>query len=200
MTCVLGRFSSSLLYFTIVYSKSMPFFSRKKKHPESPSTRPRPLPVDSAQITQQLYFPTNSQSQSQSPQEKQQLQLVCTWSSHIPPSGLSPSPLPRYHHALSSTVTAAGELFLFGGHIHGSIRNGLYVISTRDFSTTLLQTSGQVPNPCYGHRAALTSTILLIWGGITSGQVMENQDPDDSFYLLNLGTYVGSFDIKTRSG
>jgi len=66
---------------------------------------------------------------------------------------------------------------LSGGHTHGSIRNGLYVISTWDFSTTLLQTSGQVPNPRYGHRAALTSTVLLIWGGITSGQVMQNQDP-----------------------
>ena len=134
-------------------------------------------------------IPTNSQSQSKYPQEKQQLQLVCTWSVHIPLSGLSPSPFPR-SSCPSATVrlTTAGELFLSGGHTHGTIRNGLYVISTGDFSTTLLKTSGQVPNPRYGHRPTLTSTVLLIWGGITSGQVMQNHDHGDSFWLLNLGT------------
>jgi hypothetical protein len=40
-------------------------------------------------------------------------------------------------------------LFLFGGYAHASEtpNNNLYVMSTRDFSSTLLQTSGDVPSP-----------------------------------------------------
>jgi hypothetical protein len=92
-------------------------------------------------------------------------------------------------------------LFLFGGITTPSrvVCNDLYVISTRDFSTTLLQTSGDVPNPRYGHRAVLTSTTLLIWGGTAdfSDQDAQDQRDDDSFYLLNLGT-PDLYDVKTR--
>ncbi|KAI0283606.1 hypothetical protein BGY98DRAFT_1183851 [Russula aff. rugulosa BPL654] len=141
---------------------------------------------------QQLRFFSKSQSQSQSPRQTQQPQPLYPWSAHTPPSGQWPSPFPRLFHALSTTATAAGELFLFGGlgHSSESPRNDLYVISTRDFSTTLLQTSGDVPNPRYGHRAVLTSTILLIWGGMAnfSDKIIQNQALDDSLYLLNLGT------------
>jgi hypothetical protein len=103
----------------------------------------------------------------------------------------------REAFALSTSATAAGELFLFGGFVQGSrsASNDLYVISTRDFSTTLLQTSGDAPSPRYGHCAVLTSTILLIWGGTTNST---DQNDDDSFYLLNLGTSDFSH-VKTRS-
>jgi hypothetical protein len=81
-------------------------------------------------------------------------------------------------------------LFLFGGYVHGSPSNDLYVFSTRDFSTTLLHTSGKVPSPRIAHGAALTGTNLLIWGGMTNfgDQKMLNQRQDDSLYFLNLGT------------
>ncbi len=139
--------------------------------------------------------PTKSQSQShsQSPQKKQRSQPVSghPWSAHAPSSGLSQSLFPRSYHALSTTDTAAGDLFLFGGYVltSGSVSNDLYVFSTRDFSTTLLRTSGEVPGPRMGHTAVLTSTILLIWGGnATLGyQDVPNKREDDSFYLLNLG-------------
>ena len=69
--------------------------------------------------------------------------------------------------------------------IAGFASNDLYV-----FSTTLLQTSGEVPSPRVAHGAALTSANALIWGGITnfSNQNVVNQRQDDSLYLLNLGT------------
>jgi len=120
---------------------------------------------------------------------QQQSQLVYPWSAHAP-LGQSPSPFPRYGHALSTTATAAGELFLFGGYANNSTQNDLYVFSTRDFSTTLLHTSGGHPIPRAGHGAARTSTVLVIWGGITSfvSQNASNRVLDDSFYLLNLGT------------
>ena len=129
-------------------------------------------------------------------------QPVHPWSAHSPPFGQSPSPLPRHRHALSTSATAAGELYLFGGYANGSKTpsNDLHVISTRDFSTTLLQTSGNAPSPRYGHTAVVTDTTLLIWGGRTvfSDQKAKNPSNDDSFYLLNLGT-SDPFHVKTCS-
>ena len=112
---------------------------------------------------------------------------ICTWSAHVPQSGPSPSPFPRHSHTLTATATAAGELFLFGGSVHWCASSDLHVISIRDFSTTLLQriqTRGEVPGPRYGHGAALTSTKLLIYGGISDQHVVDH----DSLYFLNLGT------------
>src|SRR6266446_424219 len=113
-------------------------------------------------------------------------QPVNPWSAHVPPLGHSPSPFPRSGHTLSTTATAAGELFLFGGYAHGSLHNDLYVFSTRDFSITLLPTSGETPSPRGAHGAALTSTHLLVWGGWTDSST-KNHDFDDLLYLLNLG-------------
>ena len=166
-------------------------FSWIKKH--SPSNlAPANGLASQSQASQQLQFPTKSQSHSQSPQQSQ---LLYPWSAHTPPSGQWPSPFPRRFHALSTTATATGELFLFGGRTthdrdHLRLLNDLYVISTRDFSTTLLQTSGNLPSPRFGHRVVLTTTTLLIWGGMTisKGQITRNQLLDDSLYLLNLGT------------
>ena len=112
-------------------------------------------------------------------------QPVNLWSAHAPRLGKSPSPFPRYGHTLSMTATAAGELFLFGGCAHGSPHNDLYVFSTRDFSTTLLPTSGETPSPRRAHGAVLTSTHLLVWGGLTEN--VQNPGFDDSLYSLNLG-------------
>ena len=129
-------------------------------------------------------------------------QPVYPWSAHSPSIGQSPSPFPRRYHALSTSATAAGELYLFGGYDPGSrtSRNDLYVISIRDFSMTLLQTSGDVPSPRYGHTAVVTGTTLLIWGGRTdlSGRVAKHLSNDGSFYLLDLGT-SDPFHVKTRS-
>ena len=118
--------------------------------------------------------------------KKQQPGPVCTWSAHAPQTGSSPSPFPRHSHTLTATATAAGELFLFGGRELSPISasNDLYVFSTQDFSTTLLQTSGEVPAPRFGHGAALIGTTLLICGGYGDQNTLNH----DSVYLLNLGT------------
>jgi hypothetical protein len=115
----------------------------------------------------------------------QSTQPVCTWSAHAPRSGSSPSPFPRSMHSLTGIATAAGELFLFGGCVHNRASSDLYVISTRDFSTTLLQTSGEVPTPRWQHGTALIGTTLLICGGST---IHGDIAPNDLLYLLNLGT------------
>ena len=171
-------------------------FFRKKKHSPSNSGPANGL-TSQSQPSQQPRFPTTLQSQSQSAQQTQQSQPLYPWSAHTPPSGQSPSPFPREGFALSTSATAAGELFLFSGYFRRSwsASNDLYVFSTRNFSTTPLQTSGEVPSPRYAHHAVLTSTILLIWGGTTDST---DQNDDDSFYLLNLGT-SNLFHVKTRS-
>ena len=140
-------------------------------------------PSNSAPTNRLVSQSQASQQPPQSRQQTQQPQPLYPWSAHTAPSVQSRSLFPRSFHALSTTATAVGELFLFGGRTPDRISNDVYRISTRDFSTTLLQTSGDVPNPRYGHCAVLTSTILLIWGGTTGST---DQNDDDSFYLLNL--------------
>jgi hypothetical protein len=174
-----------------------PFSLQKKKHPEAPFTLAPASRLASSQVAQQLQFPTNSRSHLQSLHEKQQSQPVCAWSAHAPQLGQSPSPFSRSSFALSTSATDAGELFLIGGYVNRpwSLSNDLYVISTRNFSTTLVQTSGDGPRPCYGHRAVLTSTTLLIWGG-TSDEYAQKPFNGNRFYLLNLGT-SDVFHLKT---
>ena len=113
---------------------------------------------------------------------------------NAPTSELSPSPFPRFGHALSATASAAGELFLFGGFADGSPRNDFYAFSwwelSATLSATLLETSGEVPSPRLRHAGTRFGTVLLIWGGATN---FNDQDQiigpyDDSLYLLNIGT------------
>ena len=119
----------------------------------------------------------------------QQPQPVCTWSAHAPPPGPSPFPLPRDSHTLTGTGTGTGDggLLLFGGWAHGRASSDVYAFLTEDFSTTLLQTSGEVPTPRVLHGAAIIGTTLLICGGTKdlSGDVPLNHD---TLYLLNLST------------
>ena len=143
-------------------------------------------------MSQPKFIPNNLKPSYSQSLRKQQSQPLWPWSAHAPPFGQSPSSFLRNSHALSTSATVAGELFLFGGYLHRSRSptNDLYVISTQDFSKTLLQTGGDVPSPRFGHSVVLTSTILLIWGGTVdfNDQSAKNQSNDDSLYLLNLGT------------
>ena len=135
--------------------------------------------------------PTNGLT-SESTQVTQQQRPVCTcqWSAHAPQSGPSELPFPRHSHTLTATATAAGELFLFGGWVHGCASSDLYVFSTRDFSTTRLKTDGEVPTARGAHGAALIGTTLFICGGKAGAQPVLNHD---SLYLLNLG--IGTSDL-----
>ena len=163
----------------------MSLFYLKKFFEGFPSAAAPANGLASSHATQRLQFSTNSLSHLQQP--------VCPWSAHAPPSEQSLSPLLRDSHTLSTSATT-GELILFGGDLRKSDcqSNDLYVISTRDFSKTLLRTSGDVPDPRHGHCAVLTSTTLLIWGGTTIFC-----DYNDSLFLLNLGM-SDLFDVTTH--
>ncbi|KZV74942.1 hypothetical protein PENSPDRAFT_625398 [Peniophora sp. CONT] len=153
----------------------------------------------SAAPVQQVSQPPTGQPPAGQPPPTQSTRSAYPWSARrlhlqpplpVPKSAAqastkpSPSPFPRYGHALPATATSAGELFLFGGLVQDSARNDLYVLSTRDLSATLLQTSGEVPGPRIGHAGAQISSVLIIWGGDTRENGKGKQD--ESLYLLNL--------------
>ncbi|KAK7064380.1 cell polarity protein [Favolaschia claudopus] len=106
----------------------------------------------------------------------------------VPPTSPSPSPFPRYGHALPANPTANGDLYIFGGLVRENARNDLYLFSTRDHSATLLQTAGDGPSPRVGHASALVSNVLIVWGGDTKTDPKSKptDKQDDSLYLLNL--------------
>jgi hypothetical protein len=110
----------------------------------------------------------------------------------VPPTSPSPSPFPRYGHALPSSATQNGDLFLFGGLVREAACNDLYLFSTRDLSATLLQTGGEIPSPRVGHASALVSSVLIVWGGDTKTDPKSNptDKQDDGLYLLNLGGHL----------
>jgi len=107
-----------------------------------------------------------------------------------PPTTPSPSPFPRYGHALPSAATASGELFLFGGLVREQVRNDVYLISTRESSATMLQTTGEIPSPRVGHASAFVGSVLIVWGGDTktNGKSKPGDGHDDGLYLLNLSS------------
>ncbi|KAJ7139940.1 hypothetical protein C8R44DRAFT_606672 [Mycena epipterygia] len=141
---------------------------------------------------------------AQSPQPgQQQSRSAYPWAAHrlllpppvvlnkpgvVPPTSPSPSPFPRYGHALPATPTASGDLYIFGGLVRESARNDLYLFSSRDQSATLLQTAGDGPSPRVGHASALVSNVLIVWGGDTKTDPKSKptDKQDDSLYLLNL--------------
>ncbi|KAF7306753.1 Cell polarity protein [Mycena indigotica] len=106
----------------------------------------------------------------------------------VPSTSPSPSPFPRYGHALPASPTANGDLYIFGGLVRESARNDLYLFSSREQSATLLQTAGDGPTPRVGHASALVSNVLIVWGGDTKTDPKSKptDKQDDNLYLLNL--------------
>jgi hypothetical protein len=106
-----------------------------------------------------------------------------------PPSSPSPSPFPRYGHAMPTIATANGDLYLFGGLVRETVRNDLYQFNSRELAAKYLQTGGEIPSPRVGHAAAIVSSVLIVWGGDTKGdaQSKPTDKQDDGLYLLNLG-------------
>jgi Galactose oxidase, central domain len=131
-------------------------------------------------VQPKISFNNPSASADELASQSTQQQLVCTWSAHAPQSGSS---FPRRQLRATAIANAAGELFLFGGDLASRGNNDVYMFSTRNFSTTLLQTSGEVPTPLgrYGHSVTLIGTTLFIYS--YDGK---NYSP----YFLNLGTSI----------
>ncbi|KAF9566136.1 hypothetical protein CPC08DRAFT_720114 [Agrocybe pediades] len=107
-----------------------------------------------------------------------------------PPTTPSPSPFPRYGHSLSTTATANGDLFIFGGLVRERARNDVYVYNTNNSTLNLCETNGTVPSPRTGHACALVSNVLIVWGGTESSvdpaTTSTKEKLDNTLYFLNL--------------
>lgn len=63
-----------------------------------------------------------------------------------PPTAPSPSPFPRYGHALPATTTQNGDLFLFGGLVRETPKNDiLYVNELSSLCTTTYSSEHRTP-------------------------------------------------------
>ncbi|KAJ7169697.1 hypothetical protein C8R46DRAFT_1265035 [Mycena filopes] len=190
----------------------MSFFSRKKAQPapaQLPSVTVAQTPSQAlAQLAAKDGAQQQQQQQNPNPQRNDSQDLSSQrssypWAAHrlvlpppvvlnkpgvVPPTSPSPSPFPRYGHALPATPTANGELYIFGGLVRESARNDLYLFASRDQSATLLQTGGEGPSPRVGHASALVSNVLIVWGGDTKTDPKSKptDKQDDYLYLLNL--------------
>jgi hypothetical protein len=105
-------------------------------------------------------------------------------------AALSPSPFPRCGHAMPTIATVNGDLYIFGGLVHGTKRNDLYQLNSRELAAKYVQTSGEIPSPRVGHAAAaIVSSVLMVWGGNTDGDGQSKPIGtwDNGLYLLNLG-------------
>lgn len=178
----------------------------------TPNPTSQPSPSQTQPAAQSAPQQGQQQQQQQQPPPQSQQRPAFPWSQRrlllpppvtllkpgiAPPSSPSPSPFPRYGHALPANATATGELFLFGGLVRESVRNDLYLFSTRDLSATLLQTAGEVPSPRVGHASALVGSVLIVWGGDTktNSKAKPGDKQDDGLYLLNLGALNQYFSL-----
>ena len=176
----------------------------------TPAQRMGPMQPPQTQQQPRGTSPVTASQQQQQQQQQQQppRQPTYPWSQRklnlnppvtlprpgvAPPQTPSPSPFPRYGHALPSTATASGELFLFGGLVREQVRNDVYLVSTRELSATLLQTTGEIPSPRVGHASALVGSVLIVWGGDTktNNKSKPGDSHDDGLYLLNLCKLTG---------
>ncbi|KAG8722745.1 Negative regulator of mitotic exit [Ceratobasidium sp. 395] len=112
--------------------------------------------------------------------------------------------LPRYGHSVPLVGTPTGELFVFGGLVKDEVKDDLWVVSgfwnadatvnsngrrsTKEMGVkaALMETTGDAPGPRVGHKSALVSSVLIVWGGDTLAK--EGDRNDDGLYLLNLST------------
>lgn len=161
-----------------------------------PSTVSAERRVDSNTASQSVYLSVPSPSRQIYPWSTRRLILeppiVIPKPGVVLPTALSPSPFPRYGHAVPATCTAAGEFLLFGGLVHAIATNDLYLFSTRDMSIKLLQTGGEIPSPRFGHASALVNNLLIVMGGNTKTDSKSKLTDklDDGLYVLNLSVYL----------
>ncbi|CAE6411556.1 unnamed protein product, partial [Rhizoctonia solani] len=116
---------------------------------------------------------------------------------------VSSPPLPRHYHSSSIKADSAGDIFVFGGRIEYQLKNDTWAIrlsrnsdirlKPKESSTSLratarlLDATGKVPSPRWGHASALAGKRLIVWGGNTS---LGREFKDTCIYLLDTITHV----------
>ncbi|KAH7320431.1 hypothetical protein B0J17DRAFT_685680 [Rhizoctonia solani] len=183
---------------------------------QAPPVRPQPPPQQLQQQTpepqqQQQPPPTQSTQSGNSSRPRQDYpwsvrRLQIEGPLRVPGgngqsvTSMSGPPLPRYGHSVPLIATPGGDIFVFGGLVKDQVKDDLWMFrgvwgpdaSSRRTSkemgvvASLLETTGDAPGPRVGHKSALVSSVLIVWGGDTLAK--DGERNDDGLYLLNLTT------------
>ncbi|KAJ4286828.1 Negative regulator of mitotic exit [Kalmusia sp. IMI 367209] len=99
------------------------------------------------------------------------------------------SPFPRYGAAINSSTGSSGVIYMMGGLVGGAtVKGDLWVAEMGNGSMACypISTTGDGPGPRVGHSSLLVGNAFIVFGGDT--KLDENDDLDDTLYLLNTST------------
>ncbi|KAK9702608.1 hypothetical protein K7432_011176 [Basidiobolus ranarum] len=88
------------------------------------------------------------------------------------------SPFPRQDYSVCEILD---NLYIFAGSIEDVPRNDLVIINSRNLSSKVVETTGEIPCPRSGHTALNVGKHIIIFGGETL-----NSRWDDSLYSFNI--------------
>ncbi|KAL5391085.1 hypothetical protein DPSP01_001575 [Paraphaeosphaeria sporulosa] len=111
------------------------------------------------------------------------------WSSRRLNFTTNASPFPRYGAAINSSTGSAGVIYIMGGLVGGAtVKGDLWVAEMGNGSMACypISTTGDGPGPRVGHSSLLVGNAFIVFGGDT--KLDENDDLDDTLYLLNTST------------
>ncbi|KAG9085142.1 Negative regulator of mitotic exit [Ceratobasidium sp. 370] len=189
---------------------AMPLPQQQPMQPSQMQQQQAPPPAQQQQPTP----PSQQQSRPRQDYPWSVRRLVLDAPQKLPPNssnngagsvtGMQGPLLPRYGHSVPLVATPTGELFVFGGLVKDEAKDDLWVVSgywnadatvnsngrrsTKEMGVkaALMETTGDAPGPRVGHKSALVSSVLIVWGGDTLAK--EGERNDDGLYLLNLST------------
>ncbi|KAF2265300.1 hypothetical protein CC78DRAFT_553042 [Lojkania enalia] len=111
------------------------------------------------------------------------------WSSRRLNFTTTASPFPRYGAAINSIASKDGVLYIMGGLVGGAtVKGDLWLTEMGNGSMACypISTTGDGPGPRVGHASLLVGNAFIVFGGDT--KLDENDDLDDTLYLLNTST------------
>ncbi|KAF2007519.1 hypothetical protein P154DRAFT_120301 [Amniculicola lignicola CBS 123094] len=111
------------------------------------------------------------------------------WSSRRLNFTTTANPFPRYGPAINSAASKDGVVYIMGGLVGGAtVKGDLWVTEVGNGSMACypISTTGDGPGPRVGHSSLLVGNAFIVFGGDT--KLDENDDLDDTLYLLNTST------------
>lgn len=121
------------------------------------------------------------------------------WSSRRLNFTTSTNPFPRYGAAINSVASKDGVIYIMGGLVGGStVKGDLWLTEMGNGSMACypISTTGDGPGPRVGHSSLLVGNAFIVFGGDT--KLDDNDDLDDTLYLLNTCGYHRSFMKRSR--
>lgn len=122
------------------------------------------------------------------------------WSSRRLNFTTSANPFPRYGAAINSVASKDGVLYIMGGLVGGAtVKGDLWLTEMGNGSMQCypISTSGDGPGPRVGHASLLVGNAFIVFGGDT--KLDDNDDLDDTLYLLNTCTWIHRIILRNQT-